>query len=274
MEGAALNSVKPPDFLRKNLKTLQVNVGKVCNMSCQHCHVEAGPNRTESMSSAVFQKVIEFMDRFPFKTLDITGGAPELNPHFKSLVLEGKKRSMEVIDRCNLSVLLIHNQSDLIDFLVKNQVHIIASLPCYSQKNVDQQRGEGAFKKSIEAIRRLNQAGYGKSKELVLDFIYNPGGPFLAGSQETLQADYKIRLWEDFGLEFNNLYCLHNFPVGRWAHALKSSGEYDHYMSQLRSAYNPATLENLMCREQLSIDRKSTRLNSSHSQQSRMPSSA
>ena len=154
MEGAALNSVKPPDFLRKNLKTLQVNVGKVCNMSCQHCHVEAGPNRTESMGSAVFQKVIEFMDRFPFKTLDITGGAPELNPHFKSLVLEGKKRSMEVIDRCNLSVLLIHNQSDLIDFLVKNQVHIIASLPCYSQKNVYQQRGEGAFKKSIEAIRR------------------------------------------------------------------------------------------------------------------------
>lgn len=248
-----MKSTTPPDFSRKSLKTLQVNVGKVCNMSCSHCHVEAGPHRTESMNREVFERVVEFMDRFSFQTLDITGGAPELNPFFRALVQEGKKRSMEVIDRCNLSVLLINSQTDLIDFLAENRVHIIASLPCYSQKNVDQQRGEGAFNKSIEAVRRLNRAGYGKVKELILDFVYNPGGAFLAGNQQSLESDYKVRLWEDYGLEFNQLYSLHNFPVGRWVNALKLSGEYNEYMDKLRSAFNPATIENLMCRELLSI---------------------
>jgi len=243
----------PPSFGRKALRTLQVNVGKICNMRCSHCHVDAGPHRKEAMSDQVVQRVVELLDRFDFQTLDITGGAPELNPHFKTLVMEGRKRSMEVIDRCNLSVLLIPGNADLLDFLVEFQVHIVASLPCYSQKNVDLQRGEGAFAKSIEAIKRLNQAGYGKQDDLVLDFIYNPSGPFLAGDQASLQADYKQRLWEDFEIEFNHLYTLHNFPVGRWAEQLKKDGEYESYLSKLKEAYNSATIEGLMCRDQLSI---------------------
>ncbi len=235
------------------MKILQVNVGKVCNMRCSHCHVDAGPHRKESMNDDVAAKVIELMDRFSFETLDITGGAPELNPHFRRFVREGRKRSMEVIDRCNLSVLLIPGNSDLIDFLASEQVHIIASLPCYSQENVDKQRGDGAFTKSIEAIQRLNKVGYGINDKLLLDFIYNPVGPHLAGDQEALQIDYKERLKEDFNISFHQLYTLHNFPVGRWVSQLKEAGEYQPYIQKLRDAYNPSTLDGLMCREQLSI---------------------
>ncbi len=242
-----------PEFERTELSTLQVNLGRVCNMRCVHCHVDAGPDRKESMSPEVVDKVISFMDRFAFKTLDITGGAPELHPQFKALVEAGRRRGLEVIDRCNLTILLVPAQKDLVDFLVENKVHIVASLPCYTRENVDKQRGDGAFSKSIEAVKILNQAGYARAKDLILDFIYNPGGASLAGEQAQLEKDYKRRLDEDFGLVFNSLLTLHNFPVGRWVEHLKEMGAYVHYLKLLKEAYNPETIQSLMCRSQVSI---------------------
>jgi radical SAM/Cys-rich protein len=242
-----------PSFDRTKLSTLQVNLGRVCNMRCVHCHVDAGPHRKESMSPEVVDKVISCMDRFPFKTLDITGGAPELHPQFELLVREGKKRGLEVIDRCNLTILLVRGKEGLVDFLLENEVHIVASLPCYTRENVDSQRGDGTFSKSIEAIKILNQAGYGTKEGLVLDFIYNPSGASLAGDQALLEKDYKKRLGEDFGIVFNSLFALNNFPVGRWVQHLKDMGAYIHYLKLLKDAYNPETISSLMCRSLISI---------------------
>ncbi|MEE2924448.1 MAG: arsenosugar biosynthesis radical SAM (seleno)protein ArsS [bacterium] len=242
-----------PKFSRMSVSTLQINVGKICNMSCSHCHVEAGPHRTETMDEKVYNRVIELMDKLKPQTIDITGGAPELNPAFRPLVKAASKRGCKIIDRCNLSVLLIKSQHDLIDFLVDHKVHIIASLPCYSKENVDKQRGNGAFDKSIRAIKSLNNVGYGIASDLVLDFIYNPAGIHLAPQQHQLENDYKIRLKNDFGIQFNNLYALHNFPVGRFAEELKKTGQWNHYMNLLVQNYNPSTIDGLMCRSQLSI---------------------
>ena len=242
-----------PKFDRKTISTLQVNVGKICNMSCSHCHVEAGPHRTETMDEKVCNQVIKLMDKLKPQTIDITGGAPELNPAFRPLVKAASKRGCKIIDRCNLSVLLIKSQENLVNFLVENKVHIIASLPCYSPENVDKQRGTGAFDKSIRAIKKLNNVGYGMATDLILDFIYNPAGVHLAPDQSQLEKDYKLRLQNDFDIQFNNLYALHNFPVGRFAQELKKVGRYDDYMDLLIQNYNPSTIEGLMCRSQLSI---------------------
>ncbi len=242
-----------PEFDRQSVKVLQINVGKICNMSCTHCHVEAGPHRKETMNSEVYQKVIDLMDIFQPETIDITGGAPEINPAFRPLVMAASERECKIIDRCNLSVLLIESQHDLIDFLLEHKVHIIASLPCYSKENVDKQRGDGAFRKSILAIQRLNKVGYGLSSDLILDFIYNPAGIHLAPNQDDLEKDYKTKLKNDFGIQFNNLFALHNFPVGRFAKELKQTGQWNHYINLLMQSYNPATIDGLMCRTQLSI---------------------
>ena len=242
-----------PKFSRMSVSTLQINVGKICNMSCSHCHVEAGPHRTETMDEKVYNRVIELMDKLKPQTIDITGGAPELNPAFRPLVKAASKRGCKIIDRCNLSVLLVKSQHNLIDFLVDHKVHIIASLPCYSKENVDKQRGNGAFDKSIRAIKSLNNVGYGIASDLVLDFIYNPAGIHLAPQQYQLEKDYKMRLKNDFGIQFNNLYALHNFPVGRFAEELKKTGQWNHYMNLLVQNYNPSTIDGLMCRSQLSI---------------------
>ncbi len=242
-----------PKFDRESVSTFQINVGKICNMSCSHCHVEAGPHRTETMSQKVYRRVIELMDKLKPETIDITGGAPELNPAFRPLVEAASKRRCKIIDRCNLTVLLIKKQHDLIDFLVEHKAHIIASLPCYSKTNVDKQRGNGAFDKSIRAIQKLNEAGYGINPDLNLDFIYNPSGIYLAPDQSQLETDYKSRLKTDFNIQFNSLYALHNFPVGRFAQDLKDTGQWDYYMNLLTQNYNPATIDGLMCRSQISI---------------------
>ena len=241
------------EFERQSVKVLQVNVGKICNMSCTHCHVEAGPHRKETMQPEVYQRVIELMDIFQPETVDITGGAPEINPAFRPLVRAAAERDCKIIDRCNLSILLVKSQYDLIDFLLEHKVHIIASLPCYSQENVDKQRGDGTFQKSIRAIQRLNSVGYGVRSDLILDFIYNPAGIHLAPNQNDLEKDYKRKLKNDFGIDFNKLYALHNFPVGRFAKELKKTNQWTPYMRLLKQNYNPATLNGLMCRTQLNI---------------------
>lgn len=242
-----------PQFTRNRVDVLQVNVGKICNMSCSHCHVEAGPHRSESMSFKVAEQVIRLMDELPISTVDITGGAPELNPNFRTLVQAARARNLKVIDRCNLSILLVESQSDLIEFLVANQVHIIASLPCYLRENVDQQRGSGAFNKSIRAIKKLNLSGYGLDPNLILDFVYNPAGLHLAPDQGNLEIQYRKYLQENFDIKFNHLIALHNFPVGRFADSLRKSGEFSNYLKLLSDNYNPQNLEHLMCRSQLSI---------------------
>lgn len=246
------NLIKP--FIeRMSLDVLQVNLTKVCNLSCTHCHVQAGPKRTEDMSSNMVQALIKFIQANNFKTLDLTGGAPELNDGFRDLIKTAKAQGMEVIDRCNLTVLLLPSQKDTISFLKEYGVHIIASLPCYTEKQVDLQRGDGVFAKSIRALKLLNEAGYGIDKDLVLDFIYNPGGAFLAGDQKSLEASYKSRLKTDFNIEFTSLYTLHNFPVGRFKEHLRSLSELVPYVDLLKSKYNPDTVDSLMCKSQLSI---------------------
>ncbi|MCO4784130.1 MAG: arsenosugar biosynthesis radical SAM protein ArsS [Candidatus Cloacimonetes bacterium] len=248
-----MQDIAVPVIKRTSLDILQVNLTKVCNLSCTHCHVQAGPKRTEDMSPQMIQALVKFIEQNNFKTLDLTGGAPELNAGFKTLIETAKKKGMEIIDRCNLTVLLLPSQKDTIDFLKDNNVHIIASLPCYTQKQVDLQRGDGVFSKSIKALKLLNQAGYGIQKGLTLDFVYNPGGPFLAGDQLSLEKSYKQRLKDDFDIEFSNLFTLHNFPVGRFKDHLRSTSELVPYMDLLKSKYNPDTLDSLMCKSQLSI---------------------
>lgn len=240
---------------REVLTTLQINVGKVCNQACHHCHVDAGPKRTEQMTSDTMVRVIELLDGCPtIDTVDITGGAPELNPHFRELVRTARRLDKSVIDRCNLTILLEEGHEDLAEFLAAQGVQIVASLPCYTSDNVDKQRGKGVFDASIEGIRRLNALGYGRpGSGLELDLVYNPGGAFLPPAQTALEADYRERLRRDFGLEFNHLLTLTNLPVNRFADGLARRGELEAYEELLRDNFNPATLEGLMCRSLVSV---------------------
>jgi len=241
---------------RAPFEILQVNVGKLCNQTCRHCHVTAGPNRKEIMTAKVAERCLELLDEADsWTTLDITGGAPELTPVFRDLVLGGHRRGLRVIDRCNLTVLTEPGQEDLADFLADHDVDIVASLPCYTAGNVDKQRGEGVFDRSIAALRLLNERGYGTSGDRRrLDLVYNPGGPSLPPPQENLERDYKVRLREDFGVEFSSLITIANMPIGRFATDLKSSGKLENYMEKLEAAFNPATVPYLMCRTHLSVD--------------------
>jgi radical SAM/Cys-rich protein len=242
-------------LLRTQATTLQVNVGKVCNQACLHCHVEAGPKRTEAMPADVAQRIIELMDSSEaLQTVDITGGAPELNEHFRRMVDAAWRRGLTVIDRCNLTVMSEPGQEDLAQFLAARGVNIVASLPCYTQSNVDKQRGKGVFGRSIDALRRLNELGYGRpGMGLVLDLVYNPVGAFLPPAQQALERDYKERLLADFGVEFNRLLTITNMPIKRFAEQLHREGKTAEYMGLLVDNFNPTTVDGLMCRDMLSV---------------------
>nr|BDT29296.1 arsenosugar biosynthesis radical SAM protein ArsS [Bacteriovorax sp. HI3] len=243
------------DLKRSAIETLQINVGKLCNQACHHCHVEAGPLRTEIMSEATVDRIIALIEKTPtLKTIDLTGGAPELNPSFKKLVLFARSRNLEVIDRCNLTVFYEKGQEDLPQFLKDNKIHVIASLPCYTKDNVDKQRGRGVFDKSVEALKLLNSLGYGvPGTGLALDLVYNPGGAFLPGAQEKLQADYKKELKHYFNIEFNNLFTITNMPIKRFLDDLNRQGKYESYMELLVNNFNPKAADSVMCKTLVSI---------------------
>lgn len=242
---------------RRPLTTLQVNVGKLCNQTCRHCHVEAGPRRPEQMTRATAARVIELIGMAggeDLELVDITGGAPELNPNFRFLVEGARTRGLRIIDRCNLTVLFEPGQEDTAAFLRDNEVDIVASLPCYSRENVEKQRGQGVFAKSIEALQILNGLGYGKpGSGLSLDLVYNPVGPSLPPSQSELEADYKERLYEDFGVVFNGLYTITNMPIKRFLYDLKHAAQLDEYIDLLVDNFNADNAADLMCRDLISI---------------------
>jgi radical SAM/Cys-rich protein len=244
-----------PPIARRVLDTLQVNVGYVCNQTCLHCHVNAGPKRTESMSRETVDQVIAYLAASGASTLDITGGAPELNPHFRHLVTSARARGARVVDRCNLTILFEPGHEDLAQFLAAQQVGIVASLPCYTPELVDRQRGEGVYEKSIAAIRKLNALGYGREGSgLAIDLVYNPQGASLPPAQERLEADYKRILGEQFGIAFNRLYTIANMPIQRFGSTLVSKGQFNAYMQLLRGAHRDENLEGVMCRSLVSID--------------------
>jgi radical SAM/Cys-rich protein len=250
-----LERIAFPALRRGRLDTLQVNVGYRCNQSCVHCHVGAGPNRTEEMAGDVADTVLAFLQRQNIGTLDITGGAPELNAHFRRMVHAARDMGVRVMDRCNLTILEVPGQEDLAEFLATQQVEIVASMPCYQEDNVDRQRGRGVFDASIRGLRRLNALGYGDPRSgLVLDLVYNPQGPSLPPPQAQLQADYKRVLSEQYGIVFNRLYTLANMPIQRFGSMLISKGEFDDYLSLLRNAHLDANLDGVMCRNLISVD--------------------
>ncbi len=248
-----------PAIHRRRLETLQVNLGYKCNQSCLHCHVNAGPTRTEAMSRETVFEVIAFLESAEIATLDITGGAPELHPHFRMLVKAARGIGVRVIDRCNLTILHEPGQEGLADFLRDNSVDIVASLPCYLEQNVDRQRGKGVFDASIRALQLLNQKGYGKpGTGLSLNLVYNPQGAALPPAQGPLETDYRKHLGEQFGVVFTELYVLTNMPIQRFGSTLISKGNFEHYMDLLKNAYQPQNLESVMCRSLLSVDWRGT----------------
>jgi radical SAM/Cys-rich protein len=244
-----------PRLTRGRITTLQVNVGKRCNMACHHCHVEAGPKRTEIMPRNVALEVVRVLERSPsVELVDLTGGAPELNPSFRFLVESATALGRRVIDRCNLTVLFEPGQQDTAEFLAGHRVQVVASLPCYQQSNVEEQRGKGAFDASIRALQLLNALGYGRpGSGLVLDLVYNPVGASLPPPQANLELRYKQELGSRFGIEFNRLLTLTNMPIRRFAHFLERTGQTQPYMSLLVNHFNPATVPELMCRALVSV---------------------
>jgi radical SAM/Cys-rich protein len=244
-----------PAIVRRRLTTLQVNVGYRCNQTCLHCHVNAGPTRTEAMDRPTVDLVLALLQASGATTLDITGGAPELNPHFRFLVTEARRLGVTVIDRCNLTILFEPGQEDLAEFLAENAVEITASLPCYLEGNVDKQRGTGVYETSIRALQRLNTLGYGQADTgLMLNLVFNPQGPSLPPAQASLEQDYKTHLSATYGIHFNHLFVLANMPIQRFGSTLVSKGQFDGYMKLLRGAHNDANLETVMCRALVSID--------------------
>ena len=239
---------------RDRLRELQINIGRLCNQACNHCHVDAGPKRTEIMTWETMEKILAWAEAADISTVDVTGGAPEVNPHFRRLVDRFLARGAHVTARCNLTVLLEPGQNDLASWYAQRKIRLVCSLPCYTQINVDAQRGAGVFDKSLEALRRLNAVGYGRDAALVLDLVYNPGGASLPGAQEKLEADYKLRLNEDFGIVFSRLMTLANMPINRFAHFLERTGQYHSYLQLLEENFNPATVPELMCRHLISVD--------------------
>ena len=244
-----LRQYRFPPLRRKRLETLQVNVGYRCNQSCVHCHVNAGPQRTEMMSAEVIEDVIAFLPRV--ETIDITGGAPELHPQFRELVSSARKLGKHVIDRCNLTILQELGQEDLADFLASEGVEIIASLPCYTLELVERQRGAGVYERSIAGLRELNRVGYGA--KLPLNLVYNPQGASLPPAQEKLEADYKRELGR-YGVVFNQLYTLANMPIQRFGSMLISKGQFNAYMDLLHRSHRDENLEAVMCRSLISVD--------------------
>jgi radical SAM/Cys-rich protein len=244
-----------PAIRRAALQTLQVNLGYKCNQSCLHCHVNAGPNRTEMMDADTAALVLQVLQARRLQTLDLTGGAPELSPHFRSLVRGARALGVKVIDRCNLTILSEPGQDDLAAFLAAQGVEVVASLPCYSAANVDRQRGDGVFERSIAGLRALNALGYGQEGSgLVLNLVYNPQGAVLPPPQGPLEADYKRELMQHFGIRFNQLFALTNMPIQRFGSTLVSKGSFASYLQLLRSAYRADNLPTVMCRTMISVD--------------------
>ena len=244
-----------PALRRSRLETLQVNLGYKCNQSCLHCHVNAGPTRTEMMSRETLSDVLVFLQVSKVRNLDITGGAPELHPHFRELVSRGRELGVRVIDRCNLSILLEPGQEDLAGFLARHRVEVTASLPCYTEELVDRQRGKGVYEKSIRALRALNALGYGAAGSgLELNLVYNPQGPSLPPAQEQLESDYKRVLGERFGVVFNRLFTMVNMPIQRFGSTLVSKGRFNQYMDLLHGAHRDENLDAVMCRSLVSVD--------------------
>ena len=249
-----LEKIAFPAIRRGKLATLQVNVGYRCNQSCFHCHVNAGPNRTEEMTGDIANLVLDFLRRRKIAALDITGGAPELNPHFRRLVREARKLRAKVMDRCNLTILEQPGQEDLAEFLASEHVEVVASMPCYLQDNVERQRGKGVFEGSIRGLKRLNSLGYGRDPNLVLNLVYNPQGPSLPPPQASLEVDYKRVLGERYGIVFNKLFVLANMPIQRFGSMLISKGELNDYIELLRDGHLDANLDGVMCRSLISVD--------------------
>jgi radical SAM/Cys-rich protein len=244
-----------PALRRRRVETLQVNLGYKCNQSCLHCHVNAGPTRTEMMSRETLSDVLVFLKVSSVKTLDVTGGAPELHPHFRELVTRARELGVHVIDRCNLTILEEPGQEGLGVFLTENAVEITASLPCYTEELVDRQRGKGVYEKSIRGLQRLNALGYGaEGSGLVLNLVYNPQGPALPPAQAALEADYKRVLGEAFGVRFNRLLTLANMPIQRFGSTLISKGQFNEYMALLHRSHRDENLEAVMCRTLVSVD--------------------
>ncbi len=244
-----------PAIRRDRLEILQVNLGYLCNQQCQHCHVNAGPKRTELMSREVMDQVLAFLERQGVATLDLTGGAPELNPGFRDLVRAARELEVHVMDRCNLTVLEEPGQDGLAEFLAEQGVEVVASLPCYLEENVDGQRGDGVFKASIRGLQRLNALGYGaEGSGLRLNLVYNPQGPSLPPPQCALEADYREKLGQAYGIRFNQLFTITNMPISRFGSVLLSKGEFHDYMELLRASHSQDNLETVMCRNLLSVD--------------------
>jgi radical SAM/Cys-rich protein len=243
------------ELVRRIPRSLQLNLGKRCNLTCAHCHVNAGPKRREVMDLATMDKIVAWQERAQIATIDLTGGAPEIVPSFRELVSRLRRTSPQasIIDRCNLTILLEPGFEDLPDFFVEHGIEIVASMPCYSPENVEAQRGEGVFDTSIKALQKLNQRGYGIAAGLPLHLVYNPNGAFLPGPQDELEAEYKRELRHSFGIEFNRLFALTNLPVARFASWLRHSGQYERYLELLVDAFNPAAVDGLMCRETINV---------------------
>jgi radical SAM/Cys-rich protein len=244
-----------PAIRRRAVETLQVNLGYVCNQTCVHCHVNAGPKRTETMARETVDQMLAYLFASGAKTLDLTGGAPELNAHFRDIVAAARARGIEVIDRCNLTILFEPGQEGLAAFLAAHRVRIVASLPCYTAELVDRQRGKGVYDASVRAIRLLNELGYGcEGSGLVLDLVYNPQGPSLPPPQAKLEADYKRVLGEQSGIVFNRLLTLANMPIQRFGSMLVSKGQFNAYMKLLRESHRDENLDGVMCRSLVSVD--------------------
>lgn len=255
---ATLPLLKGTDFpaiSRQKLETLQVNLGYLCNQTCVHCHVNAGPGRKEMMDRKMAGLLLEFIKSSSVKNLDLTGGAPEMNPHFREIVTEARKLGVKVTDRCNLTILEEPDYQDLAEFLAEQRVEVVASMPCYLEGNVNSQRGMGTFKASIRALRRLNALGYGcEDSGLVMNLVYNPLGPSLPPPQGVLRDTYKQELKSRYGIVFNDLFTITNMPIQRFGSTLISHGKFDEYMQLLRDAYKVENLDGLMCRSLISVD--------------------
>ncbi|BCG63983.1 MAG: hypothetical protein methR_P1738 [Methyloprofundus sp.] len=245
-----------PSIKRNTTEVLQVNLGYLCNLSCLHCHVNAGPTRTELMSKANIDQLIAlFTKHSSIHTLDLTGGAPEMHPHFKTLVVAARQHDIKVIDRCNLVILEEPEYSDLAEFLYTNQVEVTASLPCYLEDNVDAQRGKGVFAKSLAALQKLNELGYGQENSpYILNLVFNPQGAQLPPNQTELEQAYKQHLLTHYNIRFNQLYAVTNMPIQRFGSTLISKGQFDNYLTLLKESYCAANLDSVMCKNTISID--------------------
>lgn len=233
---------------------LQINLGKLCNLACHHCHVDAGPKRTEIMNWETMEKILLWAEEANIEKVDLTGGAPEMNPHFRKFCARLLSLGIQITSRCNITVLYEPGQEDLAEWYAKNNIRLVCSLPCYTEDNVDAQRGKGVFDKSISGLQLLNSLGYGLDPKLSLDLVYNPGGAFLPPPQESLEADYRRMLGDNFSITFSNLLAITNIPINRFAHALKRDGDIEDYQHLLVESFNPSTVEQLMCRHLINLD--------------------